>query len=123
MCHQAIDCPLVSSSQQPNQTHREVAPDVEHSSPTPRLTWVVNSCRLLEATLAEFARTRPFENIVSVVDVDPVATLEARCLDTIATRHLGPDACVVPVPPEFDAEKARSYLVLTRSDRPQEASK
>jgi adenosylhomocysteinase len=38
--------------------------------------------------------------------------LQARCLEAIATKSVGEDSCVVPVPQAIDALVASAYIAL-----------
>jgi len=39
--------------------------------------------------------------------------LQARCLEAVAKGKVGPESCVVTVPPEIDAAVASAYLELS----------
>ncbi|QFY59161.1 adenosylhomocysteinase [Rhizobium grahamii] len=62
--------------------------------------------------MANLAGPRPLGNSVESMDLG--FTLQARCLERIARRGAGADACVVPVPADIDAAVASAYLDLAR---------
>ncbi|KRB49840.1 adenosylhomocysteinase [Rhizobium sp. Root708] len=62
--------------------------------------------------MANLAGPRPLGNSVESMDLG--FTLQARCLERIARRDAGPEACVVPVPSDIDAAVANAYLDLAR---------
>lgn len=62
--------------------------------------------------MANLAGPRPLGNSVESMDLG--FTLQARCLERIASSTLGASMCVVPVPADIDAMVARAYLELNR---------
>ena len=62
--------------------------------------------------MANLAGPRPLGNSVEAMDLG--YTLQARCLERVAQRRLGADACIVPVPNDIDAQVASAYLDLAR---------
>ncbi len=62
--------------------------------------------------MANLAGPRPLGNSVESMDLG--FTLQARCLERIARRGAGAEACVVPVPADIDAAVASAYLDLAR---------
>lgn len=62
--------------------------------------------------MANLAGPRPLGNSVESMDLG--FTLQARCLELVARRAVGAEACIVPVPKEIDAMVAGAYLDLAR---------
>ncbi len=62
--------------------------------------------------MANLAGPRPLGNSIESMDLG--FTLQARCLELVARGGVGADACVVPVPPDINAQVATDYLVLNR---------
>jgi adenosylhomocysteinase len=62
--------------------------------------------------MANLAGPRPLGNSVESMDLG--FTLQVRCLERVAKRAVGPEACVVPVPADIDAMVASAYLDLAR---------
>ena len=62
--------------------------------------------------MVNLAGAQPLGNSIESMDLG--FTLQVRCLEAIARGDIGVEACVVPVPPEIDAEVATAYLELTR---------
>jgi adenosylhomocysteinase len=62
--------------------------------------------------MANLAGPRPLGNSVECMDLG--FTLQVRCLERVATRGVGPEACIVPVPADIDAMVASAYLDLAR---------
>lgn len=65
-----------------------------------------------EGHMANLAGPRPLGNSVESMDLG--FTLQVRCLERVATKGLGAQHCVVPVPPDIDAMVANAYLNLNR---------
>jgi adenosylhomocysteinase len=62
--------------------------------------------------MANLAGPRPLGNSVESMDLG--FTLQVRCLERVARRGVGPEACIVPVPADIDAMVASAYLDLAR---------
>jgi adenosylhomocysteinase len=62
--------------------------------------------------MANLAGPRPLGNSVESMDLG--FTLQARCLERIASGKLDASMCVVPVPGDIDAMVASAYLNLNR---------
>jgi len=62
--------------------------------------------------MANLAGPRPLGNSVESMDLG--FTLQVRCLERVAKRGVGPEACIVPVPADIDAMVASAYLDLAR---------
>ena len=62
--------------------------------------------------MANLAGPRPLGNSVESMDLG--FTLQARCLERVATGKLDASMCVVPVPADIDAQVASAYLALAR---------
>ncbi|MFK0331280.1 adenosylhomocysteinase [Rhizobium sp. NPDC090275] len=62
--------------------------------------------------MANLAGPRPLGNSVESMDLG--FTLQVRCLERVAKRGVGPEACIVPVPADIDAMVANAYLDLAR---------
>jgi adenosylhomocysteinase len=81
------------------------------------VTWQLKNKRrvhlLARGHMVNLAGPRPLGNSIESMDLG--FTLQARCLEAVATGQVGPQQCVVPVPPEIDAQVATSYLDLVRS--------
>jgi len=65
--------------------------------------------------MINLAGPRPLGNSVESMDLG--FALQARCLEAVAKGQVGPESCVVPVPPEIDAAVASAYLELSRGAR------
>ncbi len=65
--------------------------------------------------MVNLAGPRPLGNSIESMDLG--FTLQARCLEAIARGDVGPEACVVPVPPDIDARVATAYLEIARTGR------
>ncbi len=63
--------------------------------------------------MVNLAGPRPLGNSVESMDLG--FTLQVRCLEAVARGEVGPESCVVPVPPRIDAAVAGAYLELARS--------
>ena len=61
--------------------------------------------------MVNLAGPRPLGNSIDSMDIG--FALQARCLEAVAQRAVGPEACVVPVPPDIDASVAGAYVALT----------
>lgn len=51
----------------------------------------------------------------SIQSMDLGFSMQARCLEWVATRRVDARSCVVPVPREIDVQIAQSYLALKRA--------
>ena len=65
--------------------------------------------------MVNLAGPRPLGNSIESMDLG--FTLQVRCLEAIALGDIGPEACVVPVTPEIDAQVATAYVELMRIGR------
>nr|AKA87337.1 adenosylhomocysteinase [Streptomyces antibioticus] len=74
---------------------------------------------LTEGHMVNLNGPRPLGNSVESMDLG--FTLQARCLEAIATGRVPADQCVVPVPPEIDARVAQAYVDLAGEKRPMNA--
>ena len=81
------------------------------------VTWQLKNKRqvhlLARGHMVNLAGPRPLGNSIESMDLG--FTLQARCLEAVARGKVGPQHCVVPVPPEIDAQVATSYLELVRA--------
>jgi adenosylhomocysteinase len=81
------------------------------------VTWQLKDERrvhlLARGHMVNLAGPRPLGNSIESMDLG--FTLQARCLEAVARGQVGPQDCVVPVPPEIDAQVATSYLELVRA--------
>ncbi|MFD6337701.1 adenosylhomocysteinase [Streptomyces sp. NPDC060210] len=71
---------------------------------------------LTEGHMVNLNGPRPLGNSVESMDLG--FTLQARCLEAIAAGRVSADQCVVPVPPEIDAQVAQAYVALAGGERP-----
>lgn len=62
--------------------------------------------------MANLAGARPLGNSIESMDLG--FALQARCLERVAARKLGREACVVPVPADISEQVASAYLDLNR---------
>lgn len=80
-------------------------------------TWRLRDGRALHLLtgghMVNLAGPRPLGNSVESMDLG--FTLQVRCLEAVARGEVGPESCVVPVPPRIDAAVAGAYLELARS--------
>lgn len=80
-------------------------------------TWLLKDKRrvhlLARGHMINLAGPRPLGNSIESMDLG--FTLQARCLEAVARTQVGPQHCVVPVPPEIDAQVATAYLDLVRA--------
>ncbi|GMR09206.1 MAG: adenosylhomocysteinase [Anaerolineae bacterium] len=80
-------------------------------------TWLLKDKRrvhlLARGHMVNLAGPRPLGNSIESMDLG--FTLQARCLEAVARRQVGPQHCVVPVPPGIDAKVATAYLDLVRA--------
>jgi adenosylhomocysteinase len=60
--------------------------------------------------MVNLAGPRPLGNSIESMDIG--FALQARCLEAVAKGAVGPEACVVPVPPEIDARVAGEFVRL-----------
>jgi adenosylhomocysteinase len=60
--------------------------------------------------MVNLAGPRPLGNSIDSMDIG--FALQARCLEAVARREVGAEACVVPVPPDIDANVAGAYVAL-----------
>lgn len=79
-------------------------------------TWVLADQRrvhlLGRGHMCNLAGPRPLGNSIESMDLG--FSLQCRCLEAVATKKVGAEACVVPVLPEIDAMVAEAYLQLSR---------
>jgi adenosylhomocysteinase len=68
---------------------------------------------LTEGHMVNLAGPRPIGNSIDSMDLG--FSLQARCLEAVATGAVGPEACVVPVPRVIDEAVARTYVELARA--------
>ncbi|MGW0610093.1 adenosylhomocysteinase [Streptomyces sp. NPDC002788] len=71
---------------------------------------------LAEGHMVNLSGPRRLGNSIESMDLG--FTLQARCLEAIATGRVPADQCVVPVPPEIDARVAQAYVALAGGERP-----
>ncbi|WP_439617293.1 adenosylhomocysteinase [Shinella sp.] len=62
--------------------------------------------------MANLAGPRPLGNSIEAMDLG--FAMQARCLERVAGRTLGADACLVPVPADIDRAVAGAFLDLNR---------
>ena len=67
---------------------------------------------LTEGHMVNLAGPRPIGNSVDSMDLG--FSLQARCLEAVATGAVGPESCVVPVPRAIDEAVARTCVELAR---------
>jgi adenosylhomocysteinase len=67
---------------------------------------------LTRGHMVNLAGPRPLGNSIESMDLG--FTLQARCLEAVASGSVPASACVVPVPAEIDALVASSYVALAR---------
>ncbi len=67
---------------------------------------------LTRGHMVNLAGPRPLGNSIESMDLG--FTLQARCLEAVASGSVPATACVVPVPAEIDALVASSYVALAR---------
>ena len=60
--------------------------------------------------MVNLAGPRPLGNSIESMDLG--FALQARCLEAVATRRVGEESCVVPVPQTIDAGVASAYIAL-----------
>ena len=65
---------------------------------------------LTEGHMVNLAGPRPIGNSIDSMDLG--FSLQARCLEAVATGIVGPESCVVPVPRAIDEQVARTYVAL-----------
>ncbi len=68
---------------------------------------------LTEGHMVNLAGPRPIGNSIDSMDLG--FSLQARCLEAVATGAVGPESCVVPVPRVIDEAVARTYVELARA--------
>ncbi len=68
---------------------------------------------LTRGHMVNLAGPRPLGNSIESMDLG--FTLQARCLEAVATGSVPKTACVVPVPAEIDALVASAYVELARA--------
>jgi adenosylhomocysteinase len=76
---------------------------------------LANGCRvhvLTRGHMVNLAGPRPLGNSIESMDLG--FTLQARCLEAVASGSVPASSCVVPVPAEIDAVVASSYVALAR---------
>ncbi|MCV3768132.1 adenosylhomocysteinase [Rhizobium sp. TRM95796] len=62
--------------------------------------------------MANLAGPRPLGNTIEAMDLG--FAMQARCLERVASRTLGPDDCLIPVPTDVDRLVATAFLDLNR---------
>ena len=65
---------------------------------------------LTEGHMVNLAGPRPIGNSIDSMDLG--FSLQARCLEAVATGAVGLESCVVPVPRTIDEQVARTYVAL-----------
>jgi adenosylhomocysteinase len=65
---------------------------------------------LTDGHMVNLAGERPLGNSIESMDLG--FALQARCLEAVALRTVGPEACVVPVPREIDEAVAAAFVNL-----------
>ena len=60
--------------------------------------------------MVNLAGPRPLGNSIEAMDLG--FALQARCLEAVATRAVGPESCVVPVPRAIDEAVASAFVAL-----------
>jgi adenosylhomocysteinase len=65
---------------------------------------------LTDGHMVNLAGPRPLGNSIESMDIG--FSLQARCLEAVATGAVGPESCVVPVPRRIDEEVARAWVEL-----------
>jgi adenosylhomocysteinase len=60
--------------------------------------------------MVNLAGPRPLGNSIESMDLG--FALQSRCLEAVARRSVGPEACVIPVPAAIDAAVADAYVRL-----------
>lgn len=65
---------------------------------------------LTEGHMVNLNGPHPLGNSVESMDLG--FTLQARCLEAVAAGRVTAEQCVVPVPPEIDAQVAEAYVAL-----------
>jgi adenosylhomocysteinase len=58
--------------------------------------------------MVNLAGPRPLGNSIDSMDIG--FALQARCLEAVATKSVGDDCCVVPVPRAIDELVATAYI-------------
>jgi adenosylhomocysteinase len=80
------------------------------------MTWHLKDGRRIHLLgrghMVNLAGPRPLGNSIESMDLG--FALQARCLEAVARGQVGPECCVVPVPPAIDELVASAYLELTR---------
>jgi len=73
---------------------------------------------LTDGHMVNLAGPRPLGNSIEAMDIG--FSLQARCLEAVALRRVGPESCVVPVPRSIDEQVAAAYVDLAngRTIRP-----
>ena len=62
--------------------------------------------------MVNLAGPRPLGNSIESMDLG--FALQTRCLEAVAQRAVGPEACVVPVPRPIDESVAAAFVALSR---------
>jgi adenosylhomocysteinase len=68
---------------------------------------------LTRGHMVNLAGPRPLGNSIESMDLG--FTLQARCLEAVASGRVGAEACIVPVPADIDALVATAYVELARA--------
>jgi adenosylhomocysteinase len=63
---------------------------------------------LTRGHMVNLAGPRPLGNSIESMDLG--FALQVRCLEAVAHGMVGPESCVVPVPPTIDSEVAAAYI-------------
>jgi adenosylhomocysteinase len=70
---------------------------------------------LVGGHMVNLSGPRPLGNSAESMDLG--FSLQARCLEAIASGTVGSERCVVPVPEEIDRRVAEAYVALANGDR------
>ena len=65
---------------------------------------------LTDGHMVNLAGPRPLGNSIESMDIG--FSLQVRCLEAVATRAVGAESCVVPVPRSIDESVSRAYVEL-----------
>jgi adenosylhomocysteinase len=70
---------------------------------------------LTDGHMVNLAGPRPLGNTIESMDIG--FSLQARCLEAVATGAVGPESSVVPVPRSIDESVASAYVALANGGR------